>query len=342
MSDGVRDEGSITEGPDTIPGLVEDTAVIEHVTEAEHYPSLNGIGSGLAPEYSNAAWHPQPDFDSLQPKPVVRTPNFADAFLFLVLLLVGLLITTGVLGLALHFHWLGQLLQLHSFEQAEKSTPLALGAQLSMYVIALAGAIPFFRMVWGKGYFEGLHWHAAAAARLRFRLIGTAVICNLLAVVGNWLLPFPDHAPIDKLFSTSTDAWMLAGFGILIAPFFEEMIFRGFLLPAVAPAWDWCGERMTGSAPRPLDAEGNPVWSVGAMICAALVVSGPFALMHSAQLGQAWGPLLLLYCVSLILCAVRLATRSLAASTMVHSAYNFMLFAVMFAQTDGFRHMDKM
>jgi uncharacterized protein len=51
---------------------------------------------------------------------------------------------------------------------------------------------------------------------------------------------------------------------------------------------------------------------------------------------------LLLYCISLILCSVRLVTRSLAASTLVHSAYNFMLFAVMFAQSDGFRHMDKM
>jgi membrane protease YdiL (CAAX protease family) len=44
----------------------------------------------------------------------------------------------------------------------------------------------------------------------------------------------------------------------------------------------------------------------------------------------------------LILCAVRLGTRSLAASTTVHSLYNFLLFAVMFAQTGGFRHMDKM
>jgi membrane protease YdiL (CAAX protease family) len=68
----------------------------------------------------------------------------------------------------------------------------------------------------------------------------------------------------------------------------------------------------------------------------------PFALLHAEQVAKAWGPLLLLYCVSLILCAVRLATRSLAASTLVHSAYNFMLFALMFAQTGGFRHLDKM
>ena len=78
------------------------------------------------------------------------------------------------------------------------------------------------------------------------------------------------------------------------------------------------------------------------MVFASLVVSAPFALMHAEQVGKAWGPVLLLYCVSLILCVVRLWTRSLAASTLVHSAYNFMLFAMMLWQTGGFRHLDRM
>lgn len=321
---------------DPVPGelgTVSPLATAEQEIVSEMPPGFGQIEQGF-PD----GLFPSP----VEPQKILRTPNFGDAALFLVLLLMGLLVTTGTLGLALHFHLLEHWLGLHTIEQASKSTPLALGTQLSMYLIALAGAVPFFRMIWGKGYLDGLHWHWPTAWRRRFRLVGTAIVCNLLAVVGNWILPFPEHAPIDKLFSTSRDAWMLACFGITIAPFFEEMIFRGFLLPAVATAWDWLGERMMDRLPQPLDAEGNPTWSVGAMICAALVVSGPFALMHSAQLGQAWGPLVLLYCVSLILCAVRLATRSLAASTMVHSAYNFLLFAVMFAQTDGFRHMEKM
>jgi len=134
---------------------------------------------------------------------------------------------------------------------------------------------------------------------------------------------------------------MLTAFGIFIAPLFEEMIFRGFLVPAMATAWDWAVEKSTGVSPRPLDIQGQPVWSPAAMIFSAMVVSVPFALMHSAQLGQAWGPLLLLYCVSLVLCAVRLVTRSLAASTLVHAIYNAILFSFMFVQTGGFRHLEK-
>ena len=338
MSDGAMGEEAITDGLDKTPEPVEETA-LEAAYELEDgqlesEPFL--MGQGFEQVESNLP--PEPLLYPLPEPPVVRRPNFADASLLLALLLMGLLVTTGVLGLAFYFHWFG----LHSVTAAANDTRVALGTQLLLYLVALAGAVPFFRMIWGKGFFAGIHWNAVTAFRLRYRMLGTAVLCNVLAMAGNWILPFPQHAPIDKLFSNATDAWMLACFGITVAPFFEEMIFRGFLLPATATAWDWCSERMTGRRPRPLDAEGNPVWSIGAMIFAALVVSAPFALMHATQVGKAWGPLLLLYCVSLVLCTVRLATRSLAASTLTHSAYNFMLFAVMLVQTDGFRHMDKM
>ena len=357
MNDAARDDGAISESLEVIPARVQDAAVEvapelggERIGELLPIESALERNAGTSVEsrsYNESASGFHDVTGALQPesyllavpeRPVARTPNFADALLFLVLLLLGVVVSTGGVGLALHFHWFG----LRSIEQAAKSTPVTLVIELLIYGIALAGAVPFFHMVWGKGYFAGLHWHGATAFRLRYRLIWTAVGCNVLAMAGNWFLPFPDHAPIDKLFGTSSDAWMLACFGVLIAPFFEEMIFRGFLLPAVATGWDWLGERMTGAKARPLDASGNPIWSLGAMIFASLMVSAPFALMHATQLGNAWGPLVLLYCVSLILCTVRLATRSLAASTLVHSAYNFMLFAVMFAQTDGFRHMDKM
>jgi membrane protease YdiL (CAAX protease family) len=290
--------------------------------------------------FADAALAPIHKFDpeSIPEPPVVRHPNFADAMLFTLMLLVGALVATGGLGIALYFHWFG----LRNLDAAMKSTPVALGSQLAIYVLGLAVAVPFFRMVWGMRYFAGLHWHAATAYRLRYWLVGIAFLLNLLALAVGLVVKFPEHAPIDKMFGTPSDAWLLAGFGVLVAPFFEEMLFRGFLLPAVATAWDWCGERMSGARPQALDAAGNPVWSWGARVFAALAVSAPFAWMHSAQVADSWGPLMLLYCVSLALCAVRLAARSLAASTLVHSAYNFMLFALMFAQTDGFQHLDKM
>jgi hypothetical protein len=247
-------------------------------------------------------------------------------------------VTAVVIGFMLFRHSFG----LRSYEDLQNYTGVAVGTQALIYVVGLLVAIPFFRIVWGKSFFSGIHWNAGTARRRVIRLIFTAVVCNVIAMVGNLLLPFPQHAPIDKMFSTTSDAWMLMVFGVTVAPFFEELIFRGFLVPSLATAWDWSVESSTGSAPRALDADGNPQWSGLAMVFAALLASVPFTLMHAAQVGQAWGPLLLLYCVSLILCAVRLVTRSLAASTLVHSTYNLMLFGMMLWQTGGFKHMDKM
>jgi membrane protease YdiL (CAAX protease family) len=131
-------------------------------------------------------------------------------------------------------------------------------------------------------------------------------------------------------------------FGVTIAPFFEEMFFRGFLLPALCTACDWISEKMKHSLPRPLDASGHPQWSLPAMIIGSVLTSLPFAGLHVDQQGHSLGPFLLLIVVSLILCAVRLRIRSLAASTLVHASYNFFIFSLTLVVTGGFRHFDKM
>jgi hypothetical protein len=51
---------------------------------------------------------------------------------------------------------------------------------------------------------------------------------------------------------------------------------------------------------------------------------------------------LLIGCVSVVLCFVRLKTNSLASSIVVHSFYNLTLFTGLLIQTDGFRHLEKL
>ncbi len=52
-------------------------------------------------------------------------------------------------------------------------------------------------------------------------------------------LPIPKTLPIDDFFRTPADVWMVALFGTFVAPVFEELAFRGFLLPSMASTWDW-------------------------------------------------------------------------------------------------------
>jgi membrane protease YdiL (CAAX protease family) len=267
-----------------------------------------------------------------------RIPHLGHVALLGLLVLFGLIGTMMLLPLALHFHLFG----ITGISQAATDYRYALGSQAAQYFITFAGSLIVFPLIWSKPFFEGIHWHGDSARQRIGRLISIAVLCFFVAIVNGMLMPGPTNAPIDQLFHAPGAAWVLFFFGVTLAPFFEEMAFRGFLLPSLSTAYDWTVEQLTGVPRRPLDEYDNPQWSLAAMIFASLLTSIPFALMHGAQTGWSLGPFLLLIFVSLMLCWVRLSTRSLAASTVVHATYNFMLFSFMLLGTGGFKHLDKM
>jgi membrane protease YdiL (CAAX protease family) len=283
----------------------------------------------------------EPLFSVPAPPPIdrdERIPHVGHLGILALLALFGLIGTLMLVPLALHFHLFG----ITSLTQAASDYRYALGSQAAQYIITFIGCLIVFPLIWKKSYFEGIHWHGADALHRTTRLISAAVLCFFVAMINGILMPGPTNAPIDQLFKAPGAAWIFFAFGVTLAPFFEEMAFRGFLLPALCTAYDWTVEHFTGAARRHVDEFDNPQWSLSAMVLGSLLTSIPFALMHGAQTGWSLGPFLLLIFVSLVLCSVRLYTRSLAASTMVHSFYNFMLFSFMLLGTGGFKHLDKM
>jgi len=272
------------------------------------------------------------------PRPPVRIPHFGHVGILMVFTLSGLFVAGIAMALMLRFHMLG----LKSLDSAKSDIHLMLGSEAIVYIAMFGACVIFFPMIWHKGFFEGIHWNLETALRLRKQLFMTAAACFVLALVNGLLLPSPKNAPIDKIFRTPGAAWLLFIFGITFAPFFEEMIFRGFILPAMCTTCDWIHEKIKHVPVRPLDEHGHPQWSLAAMVIGSLATSLPFAGMHAAQTGYSLGPFVLLVGVSMVLCWARLSTRSLAASVLVHAFYNFLLFSVMMVGTGGFRHMDKL
>jgi uncharacterized protein len=130
------------------------------------------------------------------------------------------------------------------------------------------------------------------------------------------LLPIPKNLPIDSLFRTPAQAWVLTIFGVTLAPLMEELFFRGFLYPVL--------ERRLG-------------WNA-----AVLFTALGFALLHGSQLMFAWGPVLVIFLVGMVLTTVRAMRNSVAASLLIHVAYNGTIAVLMFAATDGFRHLEKL
>ncbi len=202
------------------------------------------------------------------------------------------------------------------------------------YAAVMVVAVPLFSLWWKRSFAEGVHWNFAAARKYFLRLTLLGLACGFgIGLLGNFL-PMPKNPPIElDLLHSPVGAWMMFVFGVTCAPLFEELCFRGFLLPAFVNAFRWLSLKGDLS-PQSVRRLGYPV--------SALLTSLPFALMHSPQVSHAWGPLVLIGVVSLLLCAVRLRLNSLAGSAVVHAAYNFTLFAGMLIGTDGFRHLEKL
>jgi hypothetical protein len=315
-------------------------------THEEVLSAVNKYFPYDVPEYIHPEEAPAPEepplFQSwsepelLPPEP--RIPNFGHLAILVVMALLGLLGASLLTRSALHFHLWG----VSTVSKALNDIHYTIGSMAALYLIAFGLALLIFPLIWHKSLFVGLQWNVATALRLRWRLVGAAGICFVLAMIDEVLLPGPSNAPIDKLFENGTAAWLLFAFGVTFAPFFEEAIFRGFLLPALCTAFDWSVEKATGYPPLPLESNGHPRWSLSAMVFGSICTSIPFALMHAEQTAWSLGPFLLLVCVSLVLCWARLSTRSLAASVLVHASYNFLLFSLMLLGTSGFKHLDKM
>lgn len=272
------------------------------------------------------------------PEPPVRVPNFGHFGVLILLAAFGLLASSLAVRAAVSIHLFG----VSTLQQAVTEIHYVLGSEVILYTLTFLSSLLIFPFLWHKSLFAGVQWNGAKAVEMRLRLFGAASGCFVFAILNAVFLPGPSNTPIDQIFRAPGAAWLMFAFGVTIAPFFEEFFFRGFLLPALCTACDWTHERTTHTPPLPLAENGHPQWSTTAMIIGSVLTSVPFALTHAQQIGSALGPLALLFCVSLILCWTRLATRSLAASVLVHASYNFLIFSFMLLSTSGFRHLDKL
>jgi len=161
---------------------------------------------------------------------------------------------------------------------------------------------------------QAIRWNFPDQRRVIYALaggLGLAFFSDVAQIVFNrWI---PKSLPITEYFQSRSSALLLAGFGVLVAPLVEEMLFRGFLYPALS--------RWTGVVP------------------AVILTAAGFALLHGAQLAYSIVPLLLIFVVGVVLTVTRAVTKSVATSVLVHMAYNFTLFLQFFIGTHGFKNL---
>src|SRR6266567_5480997 len=170
----------------------------------------------------------------------------------------------------------------------------------------------FIEVVWytllvGFVYFLVVGYHGRpfwSSLKLRRPSVGETVsytIGGFLMAVGVQLAPtlLPDtqEFPLEKMLNTPLAAYALGGFAILVAPFMEELIFRGVIFAVL--------ERR--------------VHLVFAMVTTALL----FGALHVPEYAGAWNHVLLIFMVGGVFSLTRGLTGSLTPGVILHVAYNF-------------------
>ncbi len=191
---------------------------------------------------------------------------------------------------------------------------IAVLTQFAAYVATFWFVYRMIARHYGADFLDAIRWAWPRKSHPAWFVLGGVALAYAMTAL-QAVVPMPAEVPLDKFLKTTMGVWVLAIFGSLLAPFAEEVFFRGLLFPAVA--------RRTSVA------------------ISVAVTSLFFALLHGTQLGWSWGPLLLLFSVGVALTLVRAFSQSVAASALVHVSYNVTLFTFLYMGTNGFRNLDK-
>ncbi|HZD32349.1 MAG TPA: type II CAAX endopeptidase family protein [Candidatus Angelobacter sp.] len=193
------------------------------------------------------------------------------------------------------------------------NTSVIIGAQIAAYPVVILFMMTLVGGKSGEKFWQAIRWRWPGAAGLRFLISGLALA--LMVEFISRFLPIPPSLPVDKYFGEITGAYLMSAFGVTLAPLLEELFFRGMLYPLM--------RRTAG------------------VTVAVLFTATMFALIHGAQLGYAWAPLLSIFVVGVVFTLVREKTGSVAASFLTHCGYNLALFGMLWVGSDHFRHLEK-
>jgi membrane protease YdiL (CAAX protease family) len=264
-----------------------------------------------------------------------RIPNFGHALLFVSftgLLLVVLQVVLALLGESPAAVRGGVITLQHP--------KLQIATLAATYLASLAAAWLFYPAVWRRGFLDGIEWNWAVARRQAGKLMALGFLLGMMVQAITYFITPAKTLPIDEFFATPLDAWLITVFGTIVAPVFEEICFRGFLVPGFAIAYDWL--RLPRTEEARARWQSTTAVTPAALVFSAVLTSVCFAMLHAEQVAHIRAALAVLFAVSLVLTYVRVKMGSVAASAMVHGAYNFLVFLMVMIATGGYRHLERM
>lgn len=190
---------------------------------------------------------------------------------------------------------------------------VVIGAQAAAYPVVLLFIFLLVRTKSDEPFGKAVQWNWPGVTAPAF-LAGGVILALVVDGLARFL-PIPKSLPMDTFFHDAGSAYMMAAFGITLAPLLEEVFFRGLLFPLVRRSFG--------------------------VVVGVLLTALAFAAIHGAQLDYAWAPVLSIFVVGVVFTLVRFQTNSVAASFLMHCGYNFALFAALWIASDHYRHLEK-
>jgi membrane protease YdiL (CAAX protease family) len=180
---------------------------------------------------------------------------------------------------------------------------------LFLYItIAALREVPFWRSL---GWKKLVPTKNAPGNPFLYLLAGCGLY--VLVALATATMKTPQNAPIEDLFKFRTTAFLFMAMAVLVAPIFEETVFRGYLYPLIGKSFG---------------------------IVPGIVVTGIlFGLMHGYQLGWSWRLVSVLIGVGIIFTLARAFAGTVVASFLMHLGYNSMIAVTSIIATHGFTRM---
>ena len=228
------------------------------------------------------------------------------AFVPLAFFAANVLVVIGfaLLQPTLHAHWTKEKLASDPF--------FLLALQIVFYGLMLACIYALVTVGHAQPFWEMLRWRPITAGRMLYCLLGGALLTVAIAVLPP-VLPDTNQFPLESLFNSRAAAYAVGTFAVLVAPFMEELIFRGVLFGIFE----------------------SQVGLRFAILITALLFGG----LHVPEYWGAWNHMLLIFFVGLVFSLARGRTGSLAPSVFLHVGYNGSMMIALFLSTQHFRNL---
>ncbi len=236
--------------------------------------------------------------------------SLADLGVFVVFAFLSFLFA-NLLAASLFFLIREQVDQRFPLEEVFTQTPFVVSMQAGWEILWFVFIYLLVTRKYRRQFWQALKWVRGPWPGSAYLLAGIAV--SILAQLLFYLFPSEKHLPIEKLFSSPESAYLLAFFGICVAPFAEELVFRGFFYPVFERLW-------------------------GLMV-AVVLTALLFACIHVPQLSGGWQEIAAIFAVGMAFSYCRGKTGSLVPPFLMHLAYNASLFVGLYFSTDGFREL---